>query len=100
MSDKDTVFLVAFFKFHEDPRFGFERIHLQGVFKTEKEAREEFSFCDEAGWYEGVLIEELQWGCDFTKYPYNRIWFVQQEDGSLKEIPELEYFKNVVNLIG
>jgi hypothetical protein len=98
--NEQSVFLLAFFKFYGDPENGFKRIDLQGIFRTEKEAREQMSFCDEAGWYEGALIEERYFGhLNAPKNKY-RIWLVQEKDGSMKEIKEPKWAKNIVNLIG
>ena len=98
MKDKESVYLVAFFKFKENAEYGFTRMHLQHIFKTKEEAIAKMSFCDEAGWYEGVLIEERSLGDSWCKG--QRIWFLQQEGGSLKEIPEPEFWNDVFNIIG
>ena len=94
----ETIFLVAFFRFQDDYNYGFKRIHLQCIFKTEEEARKRLSFCDEAGYYEGVLIEERRLGHEFFKG--KRVWLMQQPDNSMLEIPEPSIFKHVINLIG
>ena len=70
----ETVFLVAFFKFdNRGPEWGFKRIDLEVIFKTEQEALRNISFCDEAGWYEGALIEERMLG-------YHDMVFQRQTD--------------------
>jgi hypothetical protein len=94
-----TIFLVGFFKFNK-LNYGFERIHLAGIFKTEQEAREQMSFCDEAGFYEGALIEERRFGNQEFSHTKNRVWLIQQKDGSIKEIDESNEFKHIINLIG
>jgi len=94
----EKIYLTAFFKFAKRGReFGFERMHLQHLWKTEQEARNHLSFCDEAGWYEGALIEERVFGWDLFKG--KRVWFLQESDGSMKEIEEPEFYKNVVNIV-
>lgn len=95
---EETLFLVGFFKLEEKPEFGFKRLDLHGIFKTEKEALEDMSFCDEAGWYEGVLIEERRYGHQFFKG--KRIWLRQLENGNMSEFSEPEWFRDVINLIG
>lgn len=98
---EETLFLVGFFRFHEEgSKYGFERMHLHGIFKTEEEARKEMSFCDEAGWYEGALIEEREYGHQLNFFVGKRIWLLQENDGSMKEMEEPSYFNHVVNLIG
>ena|ERR1035437_7231482 len=97
---KESIFLVAFFKFKsEGPEYGFERINLQYIYKTEMAARK-ISFCDEAGWYEGALIEERQ----LAEYGYffkgKRVWFMQGDDGLLSDIKEPDYYQHTINLIG
>lgn len=98
----ETIFLVAFFKFDDrGPEYGFERIDLQHIWKTEKEAREGLSFCDEAGWYEGALIEEVPFGWERPlRSQRNRIWLIQQKDGEMKEVPEHKWYKDITRLIG
>lgn len=96
----ETVWLTAFFKFAKKGReYGFERLHLQHIWKTEEDARAHISFCDEAGWYEGVLIEERALGWNHF-HTGKRIFMLQDELGNLDEFNEPEWFKNVVNLIG
>lgn len=99
--DNEYLYLVAFFKFSENPEHGFKRIDLQGIFKTEEDAMEKMTFCDEAGWYEGVLIERRKWGNQnvslATKY---RFWFIEDDKGEMIEIEEPSTFKNCINLIG
>jgi len=96
----ETIFLTAFFKFDKrGSRWGFDRMHLQHIWKTEEEARENISFCDEAGWYEGVLIEEREFGWRSFRPSGKRIWLLQQEDVSLKEISEPMYLSNIVGII-
>jgi hypothetical protein len=98
--NKDTVFLVGFFKFDEKgPEYGFKRMDLWGIFKSEKEAREDMSFCDEAGWYEGALIEERAFGVQFGQGIKHRIWLIQQPGGEMKEITEPDGYKNCICLI-
>jgi hypothetical protein len=107
-----TLFLVGFFKFaKKGPEHGFERMHLHGIFETEQEAREQMSFCDEAGWYEGALIEERPLGHQHcVRKRHKRVWLLQEpeevshQSGQcnqvMREIPEPEYYKGIVNLIG
>jgi hypothetical protein len=98
---KETLFLVAFFKFdNKGSAYGFERIHLQYIFKTEAAARDGISFCDEAGWYEGVLIEERAFGWEDSLFRGKRVWLIQEKDGSMKEFDEPKDYKCVIHLIG
>jgi hypothetical protein len=93
------VFLVAFFKFDRRvSEYGFERIYLQNIFETKKEAIENMSFCDEAGWYEGAVIEERELGTNMFKG--KRVWLLQQPDGEMKQIEEPKWFNNTINIIG
>lgn len=95
-----TVFLVGFFRFHDlGPEYGFERMDLHGIFETELEAREKMSFCDEAGWYEGALIEERAMGPQFGQGIKYRVWMIHQPGGEMKEIPEPSGFKHCICLI-
>ncbi len=100
----ESVFLVGFFRFDANgPAYGFKRMHLQGIFKTMEDALEKMSFCDEAGWYEGALIEERHFGNQFCHpvAPPNRKWLLQQrETGEMRETSESPAFSNVLNLIG
>lgn len=97
----ETVFLTAFFRF--DPRgseYGFERISLQHIWKTEKDARDHISFCDEAGWYEGVLIEKHAIGWEYLyRHERKRVWLIQ-EGSELKEIEQPKFYNDCVSLIG
>lgn len=96
----ESLFLVAFFKFDEKgPEYGFKRMQLEYIWKTEEEARNGIGFCDEAGWFEGALIEERVYGWDHFKRG-KRIWLIQQPDGEMKEIPEPPGYQNCVGLIG
>lgn len=100
MKDQETLFLVAFFKFTDEKRDNFKRIHLHGLYKTEEEARK-ISFCDEAGWYEGILIEERGYGQDSVILKRGkRIWILQKEGGELYEIEEPKSWNCIVGLIG
>jgi len=98
--NKDTVFLVAFFKFQENPEYGFKRLDLQHIFKSEYDARNDISFCDEAGWYEGVLIEERALGRRNWCFRGKRVWMLQNEKGELDEFQEPEWYNHVINIIG
>jgi len=97
----ETIWLVAFYLFKYYSRPGFERIDLHWIFKTEEPARRacEKSFCDEAGWYEGALIEERPFGYRLSKN-LKRIWYRQDDHGVMEEIEEPKNYKNVSNLIG
>ena len=98
--NRETIFLVAFFKFSSrGPEYGTERMDLQHIYKTEEDARNHLFFCDEAGWYEGALIEERAVGIN-DWFRGKRIWLIQLEDGSMKEAREHPWYNNVVNLIG
>ena len=98
---KETIWLTAFFKFNESGcEYGFERINLQYISKTESDARNMISFCDEAGWYEGVLIEERTFDYEDMFFRGKRIWMIQDGNGDLNEIEEPTSFKNVIHLIG
>lgn len=95
-----TIFLVAFFKFDgRGPEYGTKRLHLDSIWNTEEEARK-FSFCDEAGWYEGVLIEERTFGYKDMFFRGKRVWLLMDETGKLNEIIQPSWFDNVLNLIG
>lgn len=96
---EETLYVVGFFRFRDGGKRGFQRMDLHGIFKTEQEAREQMSFCDEAGWYEGALIEEREYGYQMG-FIGKRIWMIQQEGGGMKEIAEPTYFKNVTGLVG
>jgi len=94
-----SVFLVGFFKFDKrGQNYGFERMHLQTIWKTAEEAREKMSFCDEAGWYEGAVIEERQFGHEWPKSK-NRIWLMMQEDGSMKQVDEPEGYGSIAFIV-
>ena len=96
-----SIFLVAYFKYDKrGPEHGFDRMHLQ-TFWSKLEDAKEFSqryFCDEAGWYEGILIEERKEGQDTFKGI--RIFMLRNQDITFYEVPEPEYTKNCINLIG
>jgi hypothetical protein len=97
----ETIFLTAFFRFHDKgPEYGFKRLELQHIWKTEEDARSHLSFCDEAGWYTGALLEERSFGWRGDYRKMKRIWLIQQEDGTMKEIEEPKGYKNCINLIG
>jgi hypothetical protein len=97
----ETIWLVACYKFKDDRAYGFERIHLHWIFKTEELARRacEKCFCDEAGWYEGTLIEERSFGYGSSRN-LKRIWYRQEDHGVMEEIEEPKGYKNICNLIG
>lgn len=95
------IFLVAFFRFDDrGAEYCFERCHLQTFYITLRDAKKSIDyFCDEAGWYEGVLIEEREEG---TPHFHGRRWFyimIPNTNGEMREIPEPESFKNICNLI-
>lgn len=97
-NDMKSVWLTAFFKWDpRGPEYGFERLHLQHIWPSRAEALSHISFCDEAGWYEGVLIEERPMG--WTLDRGERVWFIQ-EGAELKTISEPAWFKCIVNLVG
>lgn len=94
------IYLVAFFKFHsKDPHFGFERIHLQTFYSTLEKAKKgcQVCFCDEAGFYEGAVIEErIEGGLYFRGI---RVWYGQNKDGKLEEFPQPQTYDHILNLI-
>lgn len=94
------VFLVVFFKFHEKGSdWGFERTHFE-TFSMDLELAKEWAlgnFCDEAGWYEGVFIEEQEERNSVFKG--KRVWFqLNRAKGALEEIPEPKPFNNCIHL--
>lgn len=94
------IFMVAWFKYaHAGAEYGFERIHLQTFYTKLKDAEESISnFDNEAGWYEGVLIEEKEEGNPFFRG--KRIFYLQDKStGELNIVPESEKLKCVINLI-
>lgn len=93
------IYMIAYVKLHEDSGYGFKRIHFQTFFRNEKEAIDKAKkyFCDEAGFYEGILIEEKEEGNPF--YHGKRHYFYWDQNRKMKKIKEPDYFKNVGNLI-
>lgn len=101
MKAEKTVFLTAFFKFDKrGPEYGFERIQLEHINSTLQLAKDHMSFCDEAGWFEGALIEERELDDHQLNCPRNRIWLIQQSDGEMKEIEEPKVWHDCLGLIG
>ena len=97
MTKTNSVFLVAWFSFGEANLF--ERLVLQHIFSSEEEALGKLSFCDEAGYYEGVLIEERAIGVTYQRG--KRLWLLQNKsNGMLNHINEPERFKSITYLIG
>ena len=93
------IYMIAFFKYDDrGPEYGFERVHLQTFYTSLKVAKASIgpSFCDEAGWYEGAFIEEKVEGNHFHRS--KRVFYIQKENG-LEEVPEPEYFHDIMNLI-
>lgn len=96
----ETIFLVGFFRFSANgSEYGFKRMDLHGIFKTREDAINKMSFCDEAGYYEGVLIEERAFGTQHFRHGI-RVWLLQDQNGLMQEIDEPKCYKNIVNLIG
>lgn len=100
VAERLKIYAVAFFKYADlGPEYGFKRIHLQTFYTSLEEAKAKVgpNFCDEAGWYGGALIEEKVAGNPYHRAP--RTFYEQGEDGLLKEVPEPDWYKNIVNLI-
>lgn len=84
------IFMTAYFK-------DIERMDPQTFYATLDQAKKSISnFCDEAGWYEGMLIEEKEEGNPLFRG--KRVWYIQK-NGKLEETPEPDYYKQVVNMI-
>jgi hypothetical protein len=98
---KVNVFFVAFFKFNKgNPNLGAERMHFQTFFCNEDDAISfsKSAFSDEAGYYQGVLIEEKQ-ECNIC-FKGKRFWYIEDPaSGSLVEMKEPARYSNMINLI-
>ena len=90
-----NIFLVAFVKYSDTELF--KRCNLQ-TFATSLEKAKEHkkNFCDEAGWYDGMLIEKME---EDNWLRGTRVFFKLNENNELQEIEEPPMFNNVVNLI-
>lgn len=99
-----SIYFVGFFRFDaRGPEWGFfKRIDLHAIHETLGDISDlekaNFYFDDEAGWYEGVLVEERFFGHQNHRKGYRR-WYLQMGDRTLKEIVEPTQFSNIVNLI-
>jgi hypothetical protein len=98
---KFRVFFVAFFKFNEgNPDLGIKRMDFQTFFYNLEDAISfsNSNFSDEAGYYQGVLIEEKQ-ECDIC-FKGKRFWYIEDlESGSIVEMKEPDCYSNMINLI-
>jgi len=93
------IYLVSYFKFSKDPKKIFERIDFQTWHSTLELAREESkrNFDDEAGWYEGILIEERKENTIF--YRGLREFYILNDKEEFELIPIPHSLKNQFNLI-
>ena len=92
------IYLVAYFKFSSNNGF-FERIDLHTWHSTLEEAREKskLNFDDEAGWYDGILIEERKENT--FSYQGLREFYILNDKNEFELIPIPDVFKNFYNLI-
>lgn len=80
-----------------------KRIDLRTIHSTFELALESAkdNFCDEAGWYDGFLIEEREEDTIFFKG--KRVFYIYDKSVSgkyvWKEIPEPDWAKDCINLI-
>ena len=96
------IYLIVDFKFMR--RHGFEflfkRVDLR-TFHTDHDEAGRIAmsgFCDEAGWYDGVFIEEKEEGNIFF-HGKRDFWVLDHETGKLKAIPEPEILRDILNLV-
>ncbi len=98
---KTKIYLVAHFKScSQDLEKAFKRCHLLTFYTSLEDAklRAISGFSDEAGWYNGILIEEREEGNPF--FHGQRVFYLFDfNTKKFNEIPEPDQFKDCLNLI-